>query len=219
MKLSSLFAGLALAGTACLATAVPRNLVDLAAAGQQLDKRAPAPEALGDLEGSDLVARGGHDDKKKVNVDVNVKVRVKSGRPSGDYRDDGSGFGYGVDWNGHGPPSWCPDGWQWYGRNIGWAPYRGWQPPHNWQPSVIIIRIFNKISWWSPPAYARNYWYSHWDRDYYRYGIPRHWNWRPRNYPGGGRGGWYSKGGGYYWRFHGRGGHKRDEVDGAADEE
>ncbi|GAA6042833.1 hypothetical protein JCM8097_004451 [Rhodosporidiobolus ruineniae] len=132
-----------------------------------------------------------------------------------------SGFGYGVDWNGHGPPSWCPDGWQWYGRDIGWAPYRGWQPPHNWQPSVIIIRIFIKISWWcksrsssspSPPSYACNYWCNHWDRDYYRYGIPQ----PPRNYPGGGRGGWYSKGGGYYWRFHGRGGHKRDEVDGAA---
>ncbi|GAA6042647.1 hypothetical protein JCM8097_008266 [Rhodosporidiobolus ruineniae] len=134
-----------------------------------------------------------------VNVDVNVKV--KSGRPSYDYSPDG------------------------YGRDIGWAPYRGWQPPRDWTPSAIFVRVAVKVSWWSPPSYCRNYWSNHWDNDYYRYGIPKHWNWRPRNYNGGS---WYHhSNGGYYWRYkdgynggYGRhGSYKRDEVTGDAPEE
>ncbi|GAA5868282.1 hypothetical protein JCM8547_002304 [Rhodosporidiobolus lusitaniae] len=213
MKLLPLLPSLFLFSSLSLATAIPRNVVDVGAPAQ-LDKRtpepAPAPAPVVEEEGGVLEERGrGGDD---VSVDVNVDVRVKKGRPSYDYRPDNSGYGYAVDYRGYGPPSWCGKGWQWYGREIGWAPYRGWRPPSRWEPPVIFVRVWIKISWWSPPDYWRRYWYNRYHDDWYRYGVPSHWGWRPR-YRGGRGGGWRHEkdhGGWWYWKHKGGWRTKRD---------
>ncbi|GAA6021893.1 hypothetical protein JCM10207_004536 [Rhodosporidiobolus poonsookiae] len=93
------------------------------------------------------------------------------------YGDD-SGHGYSYDHDGNGPPDWCPDGWQYYGRDIGWAPYKGWQPPHKWKPPVVFLKVIVKITWWSPPKDWCDFWQNKWE--WYDYKIPSWWDFSPR---------------------------------------
>ncbi|GAA6025522.1 hypothetical protein JCM10207_004103 [Rhodosporidiobolus poonsookiae] len=193
MKVTSLLASLALCGTFALATAIPRDSLpvdDLA-----LDKRAPAPKPepvpeplfKGVEEEAALDKRGEHDDKGGGgggdDVRIKINIRVRQGRPGRNYRPDGSGRGYGMDWRGHGRPNWCPDDWHYFGRDVGWAPYRGWRPNRRWEPNDVVIKIIIRIRWWSPPNYWRQYWYSRWKCGWYKYDIPDWWDWHPRRKP------------------------------------
>ncbi|GAA6021884.1 hypothetical protein JCM10207_004533 [Rhodosporidiobolus poonsookiae] len=102
----------------------------------------------------------------------------KKGFPHRNWKyDDDSGHGYSYDHDGNGPPDWCPDGWQYYGRDIGWAPYKGWQPPHNWKPPVVFLKVIVKITWWSPPKDWCDYWQNKWE--WYDYKIPSWWDFSP----------------------------------------
>ncbi|GAA6025520.1 hypothetical protein JCM10207_004101 [Rhodosporidiobolus poonsookiae] len=189
MKLSLLLSSLALSTSLALASAIPRDLANaLDANTADLAKRTADLDAA--LEQPDLL-------KKRDEVDQTGEVelekrqdgnrgggggdfsRPRPGRPDRNYRADGSGRGYGVDFVGNRRPRRYPDGWQWFGRDIGWAPYRGWRPDRRWRPD-IIIRIMIKVRWWSPPKDWKQYWYSRWECDWYRYDIPRWWDWRPR---------------------------------------
>ncbi|GAA5898879.1 hypothetical protein JCM6882_004021 [Rhodosporidiobolus microsporus] len=225
MKLLPLLVSLALAGSASLATAIPRDID-----GSLFDKRAPepapapvpAPEAVKVGGGSNaLEARGKDDDRHDdrhddrdddVDVKIKINIRVRSGRPSFWYRPDGSGRGYGVDWRGRGRPDYVPDDWHYFGRQIGWAPYRGWRPRSpRWEPPDVFIKIWIEVKWWSPPDYWKRYYYDHWHRDWYRYKVPHHWDWKPRPRGDGGRW-WYDGDDGWYYsrrRHH----DKREEVD------
>ncbi|GAA5880499.1 hypothetical protein JCM8547_008345 [Rhodosporidiobolus lusitaniae] len=202
MKLVSLLPSLALLASFTLSTALPTALDAL-----DLEKRAPEPlpAPVSAEEGAALEERGkkGGDD---VRVDINIKIKVKKGRPRYDWKHDGSGFGYGVDYRGRKKPRYYPDGWQYFGRDIGWAPYKGWRPRERWEPVEIFIRIMIRVDWWSPPDYWKKYWYSRYPRSYYKYGFPSHWDWKPKDPYRGGR--WYEKGGGWYY---GKSGWKREE--------
>ncbi|GAA5898840.1 hypothetical protein JCM6882_004011 [Rhodosporidiobolus microsporus] len=96
-----------------------------------------------------------------------------------DYKYDG----YPFDYNGHGPPSWVPSGWLYYGESIGWAPYKGRVSPPSWKPPVVFLKIVIKISWWWSPSrdwcdyYSRPGKWSWWD-----YKIPSHWRFEPKRH-------------------------------------
>ncbi|GAA5882439.1 hypothetical protein JCM8547_003543 [Rhodosporidiobolus lusitaniae] len=204
MKLLPLLSSLALFSSFTLASARPRprNVVDLAQ--PDLVKRTPGFDDGGYSHGG----KGGSE------VDVSVDVNVKQGRPSYDYEPDDSGYGYGVDYRGYGPPSWCGKGWQWFGRDIGWAPYKGWRPEPHWEPPTIFVRVWVKVSWWSPPKPWCDYWSSRYHHDWYRYGVPSHWGgWKPRGYGHGG--GWKHEEdhNGYFW-WNKKDGDYRDDYDG-----
>ncbi|GAA5973328.1 hypothetical protein JCM11641_003074 [Rhodosporidiobolus odoratus] len=189
MRLSILLSSLTLAGTLASSAIPPSDSTAL-----DLEKREPAPAAFPEpvnVESGDGEALEERQGQGEVSS-------PRSGTPSRGFSPDSSGQGYGVDYRGQGRPSWCPRDWQYYGRDIGWAPYRGWQPPRGWKPPVIFIRIWIKVTWWSPPGYWRNYWFNRWDRSWYRYGIPVHWGWRPR--PSHGPGSWHKRGNGWYSR-------------------
>ncbi|BGP18879.1 hypothetical protein JCM10213_008285 [Rhodosporidiobolus nylandii] len=206
MKLPALLVSLALAGTLALSAALPA--IDTAAA--DLDKREPVPAPVAEGDGADKVLdeRGGN--STSVDVSVNVKVEVKSGTPAYDYEPDYSGYGYGVDYRGQGPPSWCPHDWQWYGRSIGWAPYAGWRPDPRWSPPVVFIKIWVQVSWWTPPTDWCKYYRNRWPSSWYHYPIPSHWGWHPNPYRSGGY--WRRYRGGY--RYYGRKGWKWWKRDG-----
>ncbi|GAA5863950.1 hypothetical protein JCM8547_005291 [Rhodosporidiobolus lusitaniae] len=203
MKFVFLLSSLALASTLSLATAIPHGLDDSTAL--DLDKRAPEPLPLpldhGNAEGDLLEKRFGDDGEDEHYV-VKRQDSAIQGTPSSSFEPDDSGRGYGVDSSGHRHPGGIPDGWRWYGRQIGWAPYRGWRPPPRWEPPTVFIRIWIRVRWWSPPDYWRSYWHDRWHDDWYRYGVPSHWGWRPKNPRGNGR--WYQRNGGWYWRSGGR---------------
>ncbi|GAA6041272.1 hypothetical protein JCM8097_001308 [Rhodosporidiobolus ruineniae] len=208
MKLFPLLSSLALAGTLSLAIAIPRDLDSTANNALELDKRAPEPLPVAEVPVADADAVEVEKRGEEVSADNVLEERdsdlearqdnsgfaPRQGRPSGDFRPDNSGRGYGVDYRGGSRPGSYPSGWQWYGRDIGWAPYRGWQPPRRWQPPTVFIRIWINVFWWSPPSYWRDYYFSHWN---YQWPVPVHWNWRPRNKDG--RGFWQRRGRGYYW--------------------
>ncbi|GAA5871889.1 hypothetical protein JCM8547_003297 [Rhodosporidiobolus lusitaniae] len=228
MKLLPLLPSLFLFSSLSLTTSLPRNVVDLTGPAQ-LDKRTPepgSPPIIPEGKFPHKKGKGGGDDVE-VNVDVDVDVDIKRGRPSYDWSPDDSGYGYGVDYRGYGPPSWCGKGWQWFGREIGWAPYKGWRPQPHWEPPAIFVRVWVKVSWWSPPKPWCDYWHNRYHDDWYRYGVPSHWGgWKPRGYGRGGEwfherehGGWWWWKGGRYGKGYGSKHYYRregdDQVDGA----
>ncbi|GAA5881520.1 hypothetical protein JCM8547_003807 [Rhodosporidiobolus lusitaniae] len=204
MKLLPLVSSLALFSSLSLATAIPRDLHDNPTA-LDLDKRNPEPapepaplqvvkEAGGVLE--ERSGQGSSDDAEAL--EKRQQGFGRQGRPSQDFDPSDDGRGYEVDYQGHGRPRGIPRSWYWYGREIGWAPYPGWRPPPRWEPPFVFIRVWLKVRWWSPPDYWRRYWYSRWHDDWYRYGVPTHWGWRPKDPSRRGR--WYRRNGGWYWR-------------------
>ncbi|BGP18932.1 hypothetical protein JCM10213_005481 [Rhodosporidiobolus nylandii] len=210
MKLPALLASLALAGTLALSAALHPS--DSTAV--DLEKREPVPAPVAEGDSADKIldergrsGRGGN----STSVEVSVKVKIKSGTPAYDYQPDNSGFGYGVDYNGQGPPSWCPHDWQWFGRCIGWAPYTGWRPDPRWSPPVFFIKIWVKVTWWTPPSDWRRYHYNRWQPSWYRWPIPFHWGWLPKPLH---RGGYWKRQGNEY-RYYDRKGSKwwkRDDA-------
>ncbi|GAA5836879.1 hypothetical protein JCM11251_005812 [Rhodosporidiobolus azoricus] len=97
-----------------------------------------------------------------------------------DYKPSGSGHdGYPFDYHGNGPPSWVPDGWAYFGSQIGWAPYKGWAPSRSWKPPVIFLKIVIKVVWWSPSREWCDYYSNRWHKQYSSYQIPSHWHWKP----------------------------------------
>ncbi|GAA6064294.1 hypothetical protein JCM10212_000728 [Sporobolomyces blumeae] len=92
---------------------------------------------------------------KQANAGINLGISIPSWwklRPDSGWQCNKSGNdGWNVDYNGNGRPSWCPEGWLWYGSTIGWAPPSGWscapsfQLPSQWLPKA------SSCTWWSPP--------------------------------------------------------------------
>ncbi|KAM0787991.1 hypothetical protein ACM66B_006192 [Microbotryomycetes sp. NB124-2] len=70
----------------------------------------------------------------------------KSWKCSGNGKD-----GWKVDWKGHGRPHGIPNGWLWFGMEIGWAPPKGWICPNGWSWIPATWKP-NKCSWWAPPS-------------------------------------------------------------------
>ncbi|GAA5898814.1 hypothetical protein JCM6882_004005 [Rhodosporidiobolus microsporus] len=99
------------------------------------------------------------------------------------YKYDGSGHdGYPFDHNGHGPPSWVPSGWLYYGESIGWAPYKGWVSPPSWKPPVMFLKVVIKISWWTPSRDWCDYHSRPGKWNWWDYKIPSHWRFEPRRH-------------------------------------
>ncbi|GAA5973284.1 hypothetical protein JCM11641_003051 [Rhodosporidiobolus odoratus] len=142
MRLSLLFYFFTLAGTLAFPAAVhpsESNALDLETR-EPTPAPLPEPVHLENEEGEALEKRQGQGDGSQVNS------RPKRGRPDRNYEPDDSGRGYSVDWRGHDSPGWGPNDWQYFGREIGWAPYRGWRPSRRFRPPIFFARV------WCHPA-------------------------------------------------------------------
>ncbi|GAA6025114.1 hypothetical protein JCM10207_000635 [Rhodosporidiobolus poonsookiae] len=95
--------------------------------------------------------------------------------------------GFSLDFDGNGPPDWVPDGWAYFGREIGWAPYSGWIPSPTWRPPVVFLKIVVRVTWWTPSSGWISYWTTRWQ--WFDIEIPDRWNFSPRRRGGGGGGG------------------------------
>ncbi|GAA5871233.1 hypothetical protein JCM8547_007231 [Rhodosporidiobolus lusitaniae] len=110
-----------------------------------------------------------------------AEVRPRPGLPPRDFEPDNSGRGYAVDYRGRGPPSWAESDFHFFGRSVGWAPYRGWRPPSvRWVPPSQLVEVWVEVEWWVPPANWLAYWYSRWRPSW---PVPRHWKWQPQRRP------------------------------------
>ncbi|GAA6001805.1 uncharacterized protein JCM10292_005917 [Rhodotorula paludigena] len=137
----------------------------------------------------------------RVDIDIDIDINVdghgrkggrwlgniKPGRCPHDWQPNGAprsgNDGWSFDSYGHGPPSWAPAGWAYFGRSYGWAPVRGWMPKGGWRPSDVFIRIWIRITWWVPPREWCHYWFGRWPGSWK---VPSHWNWHPKSGGGGG---------------------------------
>ncbi|GAA5898760.1 hypothetical protein JCM6882_003992 [Rhodosporidiobolus microsporus] len=110
-------------------------------------------------------------------------VRPFPGTPARDFRPDGSGRGYAVDWRGQGAPTWAEVGWQWFGRELRWGPPRGWRVPSSrWEAPIEFVEKWSEFTWWAPSDPWKTFWRTRWPLEWYTFPLPTD-NWggfRPR---------------------------------------
>ncbi|GAA5883290.1 hypothetical protein JCM8547_003935, partial [Rhodosporidiobolus lusitaniae] len=64
-----------------------------------------------------------------------------------DFSPNGSGTdGFSLDFDGNGPPEWVPQGWAYFGEEIGWAPFAGWVPVSaSWRPPTVFVQVWVRV--------------------------------------------------------------------------